>query len=217
MSVQAKICGIATDAALDAALDGGARYVGLVFFAKSPRNVDFATATRLAARARGRAKIVALVVDADDETLRDITDTVAPDMFQLHGKESPERVAEVARLTGRPIIKAIAVASQDDTVRAETYGTVAQLVLFDAKPPTYPDALPGGNGLVFDWSLIASVSDRVPYMLSGGLTPENVAEAIRQTAAKMVDVSSGVESAPGVKDADKIRRFLDAVKTAKHT
>jgi phosphoribosylanthranilate isomerase len=217
MSVQVKICGITSSAALDAALDGGARFIGLVFFAKSPRNVDLATAKRLAERARGRAKIVALVVDADDATLREIGDAVAPDMFQLHGKESPERVAEIARLTRRPIIKAISVASEDDTVRAEAYGTVAQLILFDAKPPTHPDALPGGNGLVFDWSLIASVSDRVPYMLSGGLTPDNVADAIRQTATKMVDVSSGVESAPGVKDPELIRRFLEAVKTAKHS
>lgn len=217
MSVQAKICGISTGAALDAALAGGARFIGLVFYAKSPRYVDLATAKGLADRARGHAKIVALVVDADDAALREINDAIAPDMFQLHGKETPQRVAEVAQLTGRPIIKAIPVESEDDTVRAETYGTVAHLILFDAKPPTRPDALPGGNGLVFDWSLIASVSDRVPYMLSGGLTPGNVAEAIRQTATKMVDVSSGVESAPGVKDPDLIRRFLEAVKTAKQT
>ncbi|MEQ1650953.1 MAG: phosphoribosylanthranilate isomerase [Hyphomicrobium sp.] len=215
MTAAAKICGINSDAALDAALDGGARYIGLVFFEKSPRNVDLATASRLAARARGRAKVVALVVDADDARIKEINEVVAPDIFQLHGKETPERVADVARLTGRPIIKAIAVASEDDTVRAEMYATVAHLILFDAKPPLHPDALPGGNGLVFDWSLIASVADRVPYMLSGGLTPDNVAAAIRETGAKLVDVSSGVESAPGIKDPEMIRRFLQAVKTAK--
>lgn len=154
MSVQAKICGISTGAALDAALAGGARFIGLVFYAKSPRYVDLATAKGLADRARGHAKIVALVVDADDAALREINDAIAPDMFQLHGKETPQRVAEVAQLTGRPIIKAIPVESEDDTVRAETYGTVAHLILFDAKPPTHPDALPGGNGLVFDWSLL---------------------------------------------------------------
>ena len=216
MSVQAKICGITTDVALDAALEGGATYVGLVFFPRSPRYVDVATAKRLAERARGHTKIVALVVDADDALVRDINEAVRPDLFQLHGKETPQRVAEVARITGRPVIKAIAVANEDDTVRAETYGTVAHLILFDAKPPSNPNALPGGNGLTFDWSLIASVSDRVPYMLSGGLTPQNVVEAIRQTAARAVDVSSGVESTPGVKDPELIRRFLDAVNTVKH-
>jgi phosphoribosylanthranilate isomerase len=192
-------------------LDGGALYWSGIARA---RNVDLATARSRLAPVATRS---VAVVDADDTAIREINDTVAPDIFQLHGKESPERVAQVAHLTGRPIIKAIPVASEDDTVRAETYGTVAHLILFDAKPPTHPDALPGGNGLVFDWSLIASVSSRVPYMLSGGLTPDNVADAIRQTAAKMVDVSSGVESAPGVKDPELIRRFLAAVKTVKHT
>lgn len=215
MSVQVKICGISTDAALDAAIDGGARYVGLVFFAKSPRNVDLVTARRLADRARDRAKIVALIVDADDALIQSINDSVAPDYFQLHGKETPERVADVARITGRPIIKAIAVASAEDIRRAEAYLPAAQFILFDAKPPASPDALPGGNGIVFDWSLIAGVADRVPYMLSGGLTPDNVADAIRLTGAKSVDVSSGVEAAPGVKDAGLIHRFLDAAKTAK--
>ncbi len=215
MTVGAKICGLKTDAAMDAALDGGARYVGLVFFAKSPRNVDIATAARLAARARGRAKVVALVVDADDEELGEIIDAVQPDMLQLHGRETPARAAEIARLFKLPLIKAIAVGTCDDTVHALDYVTAAQLILFDAKPPKGPDALPGGNGLVFDWNMIAEVSDRVPYMLSGGLTAENVADAIRQTGCKLVDVSSGVESAPGIKDPEMIRRFLQAVKTAK--
>ena len=217
MLVQAKICGLSTEAALDAAIDGGARYVGLVFFPKSPRNVDLATAKRLADRARGKAEIVALVVDADDAQLTAIRDAVNPDHFQLHGKETPQRVAEVGRLTDRPVIKAIGVSSTADVVRADAYISVAQRILFDAKPPVAPEALPGGNGLVFDWSLIAGVADRVPYMLSGGLTPDNVAGAIHQTGATIVDVSSGVESAPGIKDPELIRRFLEAVKTAKHS
>ncbi|NOT72895.1 MAG: phosphoribosylanthranilate isomerase [Hyphomicrobium sp.] len=215
MTAGAKICGIKTDAALDAALEGGARYIGLVFFGKSPRNVDIATAARLAARARGHAKVVALVVDADDEELGEIIDAVSPDMIQLHGHETPERVAGIAKLFQLPLIKAIAVGTRDDTVRALDYVSAARLILFDAKPPKEPDALPGGNGLVFDWNMIAEVSDRVPFMLSGGLTPDNVAAAIRQTGAHAVDVSSGVESAPGVKDPELIRRFLHAVKTAK--
>lgn len=215
MTVGAKICGITTDAALDAALDGGARFIGLVFYPKSPRNIDITTAAALAARARGRAQVVALVVDPDDEVLGEIIDAVAPDMIQLHGKETPARVAEIAKLFQRPLIKAIAVGTRDDTVRALEYVSSCQLILFDAKPPKEPDALPGGNGLVFDWNMIAEVSDRVPYMLSGGLTPDNVADAIRQTGAKLVDVSSGVETAPGRKDPELIRRFLHAVKNAK--
>lgn len=215
MTVGAKICGITTDAALDAALEGGARFIGLVFYKKSPRNVDLVTAARLAARARGRARVVALVVEPDDEELGEIIDAVAPDMIQLHGKETPERVAEIARFFKLPLIKAIAVGTRDDTVHALEYVASCQLILFDAKPPKEPDALPGGNGLVFDWNMIAEVSDRVPYMLSGGLTPANVADAIRQTGAKLVDVSSGVESAPGRKDPELIRRFLQAVKNAK--
>jgi phosphoribosylanthranilate isomerase len=217
MSIEAKICGIKTDAALDTALEGGARYIGLVFFAKSPRHVDLATAARLAARARGRAKVVALTVDADDRLIEDIVAEVAPDIIQLHGHESPQRVAEVARLTKRPVMKAISVATEGDADTAFDYASADTLILFDAKPPSGPRALPGGNGLAFDWNLIARLKDRVPFMLSGGLTPENVAEAIRVTGATKVDVSSGVESAPGVKDPVLIRRFLQAVKTAKQT
>jgi phosphoribosylanthranilate isomerase len=216
MSVKAKICGIKTAAAMDAALDAGAYYAGLVFYAKSPRNVDLATAERLAERARGRAEIVALVVDADDRLLADIVAAVNPTMFQLHGKETPERVAEVSALTKRPVIKAIAVASKADALHVLDYKLAADLVLFDAKPPKGAD-LPGGNGVAFDWSLITEAKEKAAYMLSGGLTPDNVAEAIRQTGAYNVDVSSGVESAPGVKDAELIRRFLHAVNTAKQT
>lgn len=216
MSVRAKICGIKTIEALDAALDGGAHMIGLVFFEKSPRNVDLATAARLAKHAHGRADIVALVVDPDDRLLAGIMEKVSPDMIQLHGQESPDRAAEVSALTKRPVMKAISVASKADAARALDYKLAADLVLFDAKPPAGAN-LPGGNGVAFDWSHIVEVKERVSYMLSGGLTPENVAEAIRQTGAYNVDVSSGVETAPGVKDAKLIRRFLQAVNTAKQT
>jgi phosphoribosylanthranilate isomerase len=217
MPAKVKICGIKTDEALDAALDAGAFYIGLVFFAKSPRNVDLATAARLAKRARGRAQVVALVVDADDRLMDDIVDQVAPDMFQLHGKETPERVAEIAMRTKRPVMKAISVASEADALRGvAAYQLAADLILFDAKPPKGAE-LPGGNGVAFDWSFIQQAKEQTSYMLSGGLTADNVAEAIRQTGAYNVDVSSGVESAPGVKDAGLIRRFLEAVKTAKQT
>ncbi len=212
MSVKTKICGIKTEAALDVAISGGASYAGLVFFAKSPRNIDLALGSRLAAHARGRAEIVALLVDPDDARVIEIMDKVAPDMLQLHGAETPERVADIARIARRPVMKAIAVASKADALRALDYRLAAGTILFDAKPPSTPDALPGGNGLSFDWSLLADVKDRVTYMLSGGLTPENVAAAIRQTGAYNVDVSSGVESAPGIKDPELIRRFLRAVK-----
>ncbi len=214
MTFKVKICGIKTGAAMDAAVDAGADYVGLVFFARSPRNVDLATAARLAERARGRAQVVALVVDASDRLLDDIVAAVAPDILQLHGTETPQRVAEIASRTKRPVMKAIAVASKADALRALDYKPAADLILFDAKPPPGAD-LPGGNGVAFDWTLIADAKDHVAYMLSGGLTAENVVAAIRQTGANNVDVSSGVESAPGVKDAGLIRRFLQAAKTAK--
>ncbi len=216
MTVKAKICGLTTAPTLDVALAEGADYVGFVFFPKSPRNLDLKSAASLAAIARGRAQIVALLVDPDDATLSSVVDAVAPDIIQLHGRETPERVAEVAKLTKRPVMKAIAVASETDALKALDYKLAADLILFDAKPPPAA-ALPGGNGVVFDWSLLASVKDRVAYMLSGGLTPDNVVAAVEQTGAYSVDVSSGVESAPGIKDPELIRRFLRAVKTANQT
>lgn len=209
-----KICGIASDAALDAAIEAGADYVGLVFFEKSPRNVSLDTARRLADRARGKARIVALIVDADDQRISDIVSAVRPDMLQLHGKETPARVAEIGALSQLPLIKAISVAAPDDVVRATDYADAAHLILFDAKPPPAA-ALPGGNGMAFDWSLMAPVKGQMSYMLSGGLTPDNVADAISETGAALVDVSSGVETAPGKKDPELIRRFLAAVKAAK--
>ena len=216
MTTDAKICGIKTRDALDAAIGGGAQYVGLVFFAPSPRNVNIPTAAELARQARGRAKVVALVVDADDAALAEIAEKVKPDFFQLHGKETAERVAAIKTRFDIPLIKAIAVETAHDAEVARAYVGIADLILFDAKSPK-GSVLPGGNGLAFDWHALADVSQDMHFMLSGGLRPETVAEAIRLTGAKAVDVSSGVESAPGVKDAQLIRSFLHAVKTAKQT
>lgn len=217
MTVIAKICGIRTEAALDAAVYGGARYVGLVFVAKSPRNVDLATAAKLAAHARGRAHVVALLVDPDDALVSNVVREVAPDFLQLHGSESLQRVEDIRRLADKPIIKAFGVSEPGDVTAAMAYfapGYAADIILFDAKPPKGATRT-GGHGNVFDWSILQEVPKRFSWMLSGGLTPDDVGEAIRRTGAPMVDVSSGVESAPGVKDAELIRRFLQAVKTAK--
>jgi phosphoribosylanthranilate isomerase len=214
MAVEVKICGLKTRPALDAALDAGADYVGLVFYPKSPRNVDLATAAALARAAAGRARSVALVVDADDGALREIVATVAPDLIQLHGKETPERVAAIKALTGTAVMKVIGVATAADVDGAAAYSGVADRILFDAKPPAdRPNALPGGNGIAFDWRILGNWRERW-YMLSGGLTPANVAEAIALTHAPAVDVSSGVERAPGEKDPALIRDFIRAAKAA---
>lgn len=214
MTVDAKICGIKTREALDTALDEGARYVGLVFYPKSPRNISIVEARDLSTAAAGVANVVALVVDADDRALTEIVDTVAPDYLQLHGAESVARVAEIKSRFGVPVIKAVPVATAADVAAAERYRGVADMILFDAKPPE--DAiLPGGNGLAFDWRALDGAKGAHDFMLSGGLNAENVAEAIRLTGAAAVDVSSGVERAPGVKDPELIRRFLRAVNTAK--
>lgn len=214
MSVEVKICGLKTEEAIDAALDGGADYIGLVFFPRSPRHVDAATALKLADRARGQAKIVALFVDPDDKVLDSIVEKVQPDFIQLHGDESAPRVREIKRRCHVPVIKAIKVGTAVDAARALRYNEAADLILFDAHPPKGA-ALPGGNGLPFDWHALADMKKQMKFMLSGGLTPQNVTEAIERTGASAVDVSSGVESAPGVKDMDMIRRFLKAAKAAK--
>lgn len=215
MTVDVKICGLKTDAALDAALEAGADYIGLVFHEASPRNIELEAARSLALLARGRAKIVALLVDPDDAKLGDVVAAVEPDLIQLHGAETPERVAEVSKHFLRPVIKAIKVASPADAQAAAAYVGKAALILFDAKAPEdRPGALPGGNGIAFDWQALEGVRGKFPYMLAGGLTPLNVAEAIRRTGAQAVDVSSGVESAPGEKDPELICRFLRAAKTA---
>ena len=210
MRTQVKICGLKTDEALDAALEGGADYVGLVFFGKSPRNTTLEEARSRAAHARGRAKIVALSVDADDATLDGIVAAASPDVLQLHGHESPERVAAIKARYGLTVWKALPVETAADAERAFDYAGIADLIVFDGKPPKGAN-LPGGNGRVFDWAVLEAIKGRVPFMLSGGLTCENVGEAVRVTGAQAVDVSSGVESAPGVKDPELIRRFLRAV------
>ena len=212
-TTKVKICGLTTEAALEAALAGGADYVGLVFFPPSPRNLSPEAARPLAARARGRAKLVALMVDPDDALLDAVVASVDPDILQLHGEEPPERVAEVRRRWAKPVMKAVKVETAEDAEAALRYRGAADLILFDARAPK--DATrPGGNGAPFDWGTLARVKDKVAYMLSGGLTPDNVAEAIRVTGAAIVDVSSGVEASPGKKDPDLIRRFLQAAKAA---
>lgn len=204
-----KICGLRDVAMLDAAVKAGASYVGLVFFPKSPRNITIEQAVSVAnATPLGVAK-VALVVDADDATLDAITSNVPLDILQLHGHETPQRVAEVKARYGLPVMKAVGVADTTDLAALDVYAKVADQLLVDAKPPRNAD-LPGGNGLAFDWRLIAGRKWSVPWMLAGGLVPDNVAEAISLTGARQVDVSSGVESSPGQKDADLMMRFCRA-------
>lgn len=215
MPVEVKICGLSTPETVDAAIEAGADLVGFVFFARSPRNVTIEQAAALAAHVRGKAKIVALVVDADDALLKAITAGLDPDFFQAHGSETPERVAEITALTGKPVIKAIKVKDASDIASAWAFSAVASLILYDAKAPeTLGNALPGGNGHAFDWALLDG-EKRAAFMLAGGLNPSNVAEAIRMTGAPIVDVSSGVESAPGAKDTALIRKFIEAAKAAR--
>jgi phosphoribosylanthranilate isomerase len=206
--VDVKICGLSTLESVDAAINAGADLVGFVFYPRSPRHVSFPLAKKLAAQARGRAKIVALVVDADDAALQEIDNIVAP--------ETPQRVQEMTALTGKPVIKAIKVGVIADIAQAAAYAGKASLILYDAKAPeTLVNALPGGNGIAFDWNLLGSASQSEGFILSGGLTPENVARAIHVTGAPIVDVSSGVESAPGTKDLSLIRKFIEAAKAAR--
>ena len=207
--IRVKICGLRTPADVTAVARAGAAYAGFVFFAKSPRNVTLPEA-RLAALAAppGLAK-VALTVDADDATLDAIVEAVPLDMLQLHGHESPDRVAQVRARYRLPVMKAIGLADESDLPAIFAFSTVADQILIDAKPPRGAD-LPGGNGLAFDWRLLAGRRWLRPWMLAGGLTAKNVAEAVRLTGARQVDVSSGVESAPGVKDAARIAAFVAA-------
>ncbi len=207
--VSVKICGLATVNDVRACADAGANYMGLVFFEKSPRNIIIPAARELALAAPlGLAK-VALVVNPSDAELDAITATVPLDMLQLHGRETPERVAEVKARYGLPVMKAVGIADGDDLPKLESYFGVADQILVDAKPPKGGE-LPGGNGLSFDWRLIAGRRWPCPWMLAGGLTPENVAEAVKMTGAKQVDVSSGVEDAPGQKNAELIQKFVQS-------
>ncbi|MDG1117851.1 MAG: phosphoribosylanthranilate isomerase [Yoonia sp.] len=209
--VRVKICGLRDDAGIAAAVDAGAAYVGFVFFPKSPRALTIEQAVPLGLSVPPGVAKVALVVDPDDALLDAITSAVPIDIIQLHGHETPDRVAEVRRRFGLPVMKVVGVAGSEDLPELEAQGKVADQLLVDAKPPK--DAtLPGGNGLTFDWRLIAGRRWPCPWMLAGGLTAENVAEAIALTGTRQVDVSSGVESAPGVKDAARIAAFIAAAK-----
>ena len=213
MSVEVKICGVNSADALAAALEAGTDLVGFVQFPKSPRHLALHAAQVLAAEVRGRALKVALVVDADDAQLRGVVDAITPDILQLHGHEPPERVAAIRALFGIPVMKALPVAQPADLVQVAAYAAVADRLLFDAKPA--PGALlPGGNGQVFDWSLLATLDPGRPVMLSGGLDPFNVGQALASVRVDGVDVSSGVESAPGLKSPEKIFAFVRAVRTA---
>jgi phosphoribosylanthranilate isomerase len=213
MPVLIKICGLSTAEALDVALDSGADLVGFVFFPPSPRHLGFDAAGVLAARVRGRAQKVALSVDADDAWLAASIEALKPDLLQLHGKEPPARVAAVRKKFGLPVMKAIAVEERADLAAIETYVGVADRLIFDARAPRAATR-PGGLGKSFDWRLLENLDVDMPFMLSGGLDADNVAEALRITRAPGVDVSSGVERAPGEKDADKIRVFVRAARPA---
>lgn len=213
MSLDIKICGLKTEAALDAALDGGASHVGFIFFARSPRCVTPAEAARLRRRALGKAKAVAVTVDAGDDVLDGIVAAMRPDLLQLHGKEGPERVAAVKARYCLPVMKAFPVRSAADLAAIAPYRGVADRLLFDAKPPAGSE-LPGGNGVAFDWNILAALDPTVDYLLSGGLNAGNVGEALRHANPSGIDVSSGVESAPGTKDPALIAEFFRAIRTA---
>lgn len=214
MSVQVKICGIKTVSALDAVLASGADYFGLVFYPPSPRSIEPSSARTLIDHAGGRAKAVALLVDPSDALLTSVLTVVQPDLVQLHGGETPDRVAAIRLMFGRPVIKAIKVGSAGDAEAAGAYGQ-ADFILFDAKPPPdLPAPLPGGNGYAFDWRLLAGATRPGRFILSGGLDAGNVAAAIKETGASIVDVSSGVERAPGDKEPGLVHRFVAAAKAA---
>ena len=205
-----KICGINAAVALDAAIAARADYAGLVFYPPSPRHLTPSEAADLGARAAGRIGAVGLFVDADDSTIGDAVGAAKLQAVQLHGRESPQRAAELRARFGVPVWKVIAVASATDIARADAYAGGADLILFDAKTPK--GTLPGGMGLVFDWALLSAYRGALPWGLAGGLSIDNVAEAVRVTGATLVDTSSGVESAPGVKDVDKIAAFCKAAR-----
>ncbi|GJD95358.1 phosphoribosylanthranilate isomerase [Methylobacterium iners] len=210
-SVHVKICGLSTAATLDAALSSGAELVGFVHFARSPRHVSFEDGRLLSQQARGRAERVVLLVDPDDETVASACEALDPDWVQLHGSEPPARVAAIRAASGRHVMKALGIASRADLETVATYTGVADRLLLDAKPPAGA-ALPGGNGTAFDWTLLTGAGLPSTYMLSGGLTPSNVSRALAVTGASAVDVSSGVETRPGLKDPERIAAFVGAVR-----
>ncbi len=208
-----KICGLSTPETLDVALAAGADMVGFVRFPKSPRHVSLDLGHRLSLQARGRARRVVLLVNPDDEDIAQAIEAINPDLIQLHGNETPERVAEIRSMVKRPVMKALGIAEPSD-LKALTSYAGADRILLDAKPPRTAAALPGGNGIAFDWRLLNGLDPGLSFMLSGGLDPDNVAEAIRLTRPQAVDVSSGVESGPGLKDPARIEAFIRAARTA---
>jgi len=213
MSVLIKICGLSTADALDAALEAGADMVGFVFFEPSPRHLGLGAARTLGERVRGRAKKVALTVDASDDELARLIEALAPDLLQLHGRETPERVVVVRTRFGLPVMKALPIARREDLAPIRIYDKLVDRILFDARAPREATR-PGGLGQPFDWHLLENLDQNLSFMLSGGLDAANAAEALEITRAPAVDVSSGVERAPGVKDPDKIRVFIRAVRAA---
>ncbi|HEX7776842.1 MAG TPA: phosphoribosylanthranilate isomerase [Parvibaculum sp.] len=214
-SVRVKICGLSTPETVKAAVAAGADAIGFNFYARSPRYVSPELAAELATLVPKDVLKVALAVDADDATLDKIVAALEPDILQLHGEETPERLVELKRRYGITLMKVIPISGPEDPARASIYRDSADLLLFDAKAPkSMPNAMPGGNGLVFDWSLLANQKPETPWMLSGGLTPENVGEAIRISGAEAVDVASGVEDAPGRKNPELIAKFIRAAKSA---
>jgi phosphoribosylanthranilate isomerase len=216
MSLTVKICGLSTPEALDVALEAGADMVGFVFFPPSPRHLLYDAARPLGARVRGRAQKAALTVDADDAVFDALVEALRPDLLQLHGKETPARVAALKTRFGLPVMKAIPVETKSDLAAIATYAGVADRLLFDARAPREATR-PGGLGKTFDWRLLENLDPGIPFMLSGGLDAGNVAEALRITRAPGVDVSSGVERAPGEKDPDKIRAFIRVAREAAAT
>ncbi|MER8749526.1 phosphoribosylanthranilate isomerase [Mesorhizobium sp. M1050] len=214
MALDIKICGLKTDGAMAAALACGASHVGFIFFAKSPRYVDPAEAGRLREAARGKAMAVAVTVDAGDIFLDEIVAKMQPDMLQLHGAETPERVAEMKARYGLPVMKALPLSEAADLERIRPFVGIADRFLFDAKPPKGSE-LPGGNGVVYDWRILAGLDAGVDYMLSGGLNAGNIGDALRLANPPGIDISSGVESAPGVKDPALIEQFFRAVRAAR--
>jgi phosphoribosylanthranilate isomerase len=213
MPLTVKICGLKTPEALDVALESGADLVGFVFFAPSPRNLGLEAARVLGERVKGRAGKVALTVDANDETLFNIVEALKPDMLQLHGSETPDRVVTVRTRFGVPVMKVLPIEQKSDLSPIRLYANVAERLMFDARPPAGATR-PGGLGTPFDWTLLKDIDPKINFMLSGGLDASNVAQALAVTRAPAVDVSSGVESAPGEKDVAKIRAFIRAARAA---
>ena len=209
MAFDAKICGLTTPEAVATAIGHGASHIGLVFFARSPRNIAPEAAGKLSSHAAGKVIRTGLIVDESDERIAAILDACPLDLLQLHGRETPERVAEIRRRFGLPVMKALQIGTAGDLARARSYETAADRLLFDAKPPPdRTDALPGGNAVSFDWSLLAGQHFAIPWMLAGGLTADNLAEAVQASGALAADTSSGVEDRPGQKNLQKIKDFL---------